>query len=110
MRLNELKWQRIGLPKNNHCALQVHLFSAHLCRRTLTQPGTTLTSGPRFLDADGFEAFKDNGIFDPATALSLRRNILERGGSGEPMALYESFRGRRPSVEALLANRGLAGV
>lgn len=60
------------------------------------------------LDADGFEAFKHNGLFDPATAQAFRSNILERGGSAEPMALYRAFRGRDPDVQALLRNRGLA--
>ena len=59
------------------------------------------------LDADGFEAFKENGIFDPATAKAFRENILERGGSDDPMALYRAFRGRDPEVHALLRNRGL---
>ena len=59
------------------------------------------------LDADGFEAFKENGLFDPATALSFRQNILEKGGSAEPMSLYRAFRGRDPDVQALLRNRGL---
>ncbi|MFB0905682.1 MAG: M3 family metallopeptidase, partial [Pseudomonadales bacterium] len=57
--------------------------------------------------ADGFEAFKEHGLFDPATALSFRKNILERGGSKDPMALYRAFRGRDPAVQALLASRGL---
>ncbi len=60
------------------------------------------------LDADGYEAFKENGIFDAATALSFRQNILEKGGSVEPMDLYTAFRGRAPVVEPLLAGRGLS--
>ena len=59
------------------------------------------------LDADGFEAFKEAGIFDPATANSFRKNILEQGGSAEPMALYQRFRGRAPQVAPLLKSRGL---
>ena len=59
------------------------------------------------LDADGFEAFKEAGIFDPATANSFRKNILEQGGSAEPMALYQRFRGRAPKVAPLLKSRGL---
>lgn len=59
------------------------------------------------LDADAFEAFKENGIFDKATADSFRKNILEKGGSQEPMALYINFRGREPKVDALLKRRGL---
>jgi len=59
------------------------------------------------LDADAFEAFKEKGLFDPATARSFRTNVLERGGSEEAMALYVRFRGKEPSVEPLLAKRGL---
>ena len=59
------------------------------------------------LDADAFQAFKAKGIFDPATARSFRTNVLERGGSEEPMTLYVRFRGREPSVEPLLERRGL---
>ena len=59
------------------------------------------------LDADGFEAFKEKGIFDEATGRSFRQNILEMGGSEEPMTLYKRFRGAEPNPEALLRNRGL---
>lgn len=59
------------------------------------------------LDADGFEHFKENGIFDPATAASFKANVLEAGGSSDPMELYVKFRGREPQVDALLRNRGL---
>jgi peptidyl-dipeptidase Dcp len=59
------------------------------------------------LDADAFEAFKEKGLFDPATARSFRTNVLERGGSEEAMTLYVRFRGKEPSVEPLLEKRGL---
>ena len=59
------------------------------------------------LDADGFKAFKEKGIFDQETAQSFRSNILEKGGTAPPMDLYRKFRGRLPDVEALLKNRGL---
>ncbi|MDE6078911.1 MAG: M3 family metallopeptidase [Duncaniella sp.] len=59
------------------------------------------------LDTDGFELFKEKGIFDPATAASFKANILEMGGSEDPMTLYVRFRGHEPSVEPLLRNRGL---
>lgn len=59
------------------------------------------------LDCDGFEKFAENGIFDPATAKSFRENILEKGGSVEPMELYMRFRGHKPEVKALLKKRGL---
>jgi peptidyl-dipeptidase Dcp len=59
------------------------------------------------LVADAFEAFKEKGIFDQATAGSFRTNILEKGGTEDAMALYKRFRGREPSVEPLLIKRGL---
>lgn len=59
------------------------------------------------LDADGYEAFKENGIFDPETAAAFRSNVLERGGTADPMSLYRAFRGRDPKVQPLLRNRGL---
>ena len=59
------------------------------------------------LDSDAFEAFKERGLFDQATARSFRRNILERGGSDDAMAMWLRFRGREPSVEPLLERRGL---
>ncbi len=60
------------------------------------------------LDCDGFELFEENGIFDPATAKSFKENVLEKGGSEDPMELYKKFRGHEPAVEALLRFRGLA--
>ena len=59
------------------------------------------------LDADGYEAFRERGIFDAATAKSFRENILEKGGTVDPMTLYKTFRGREPEVQPLLKNRGL---
>lgn len=59
------------------------------------------------LDTDGFELFAEKGIFDPETAASFKHNILEAGGSVDPMDAYVAFRGHQPSVDALLRNRGL---
>jgi len=59
------------------------------------------------LDADAFEAFKKNGLFDPDTARAFRENILAAGGTEEPMVLYERFRGAEPTIEPLLERRGL---
>lgn len=59
------------------------------------------------LDADAFEAFKEKGIFDKETATSFRKNILELGGTDDPMKLYEKFRGAKPEIEPLLKRRGL---
>ena len=59
------------------------------------------------LDKDAFELFMEKGIFDPATARSFRENILEKGGSDEPMELYRRFRGADPDPAALTRARGL---
>ena len=62
------------------------------------------------LDADGFEAFKEVGDpFDPAIAARLRR-VLAAGDTEDPMRLYVAFRGRPPSMEALLAGRDLVAA
>ncbi len=60
------------------------------------------------LDTDGFELFKEKGIFDPETARAFRENVLEAGGSEDPMTLFVRFRGHQPTPAALLRNRGLA--
>ena len=60
------------------------------------------------LDNDAYEAFRERGLFDRATAESFRRNILEKAGSDDAMAMWLRFRGREPSVAPLLAQRGLA--
>ena len=59
------------------------------------------------LDKDAFELFMQKGIFDKETAMSFRRNVLEKGGSDEPMDLYRRFRGADPDAGALLRGRGL---
>jgi peptidyl-dipeptidase Dcp len=59
------------------------------------------------LDADAFQAFKENGIFDRQTAQLFRENILAKGGSEDPMKLYVQFRGAIPSIQPLLERRGL---
>lgn len=59
------------------------------------------------LDCDGFDLFAQNGIFDKATADSFRKNILETGGSEDPMTLFIRFRGHRPTPDALMRKYGL---
>lgn len=60
------------------------------------------------LDADAFSLFLEKGIFDQETAMSFRKNILEKGGTEDPMKLYRDFRGREPKVDALLERAGLS--
>lgn len=59
------------------------------------------------LDSDAFEAFKENGLFDKRTAISFRKNVLEKGNSDDPMILYKNFRGAEPKMKPMLKNRGL---
>lgn len=59
------------------------------------------------LDADAFAHFKENGIFDRATADSFRKNILTRGGTEDPAVLYRRFRGQDPTIDALLERDGI---
>ena len=59
------------------------------------------------LDADAFQAFKENGIFDAETARKFKENVLEKGNSEDPMTLYVKFRGAEPQLEPMLKDRGL---
>ena len=59
------------------------------------------------LDADAFQAFKEKGLFDQATAKAFREHVLSKGGSEDPMVLYKRFRGAEPKIEPLLERRGL---
>jgi peptidyl-dipeptidase Dcp len=63
------------------------------------------------LDADAYNAFEEAGDpFDPATAERLKRFVYSAGGLREPDEAYVAFRGRLPSVEPLLAKRGLVSA
>ena len=59
------------------------------------------------LDSDAFAAFKEKGLFDPATATSFRKHILEKGGTGNPAEMYRQFRGKDPDPVHLMKKRGL---
>ncbi|WP_445776795.1 oligopeptidase A [Shewanella sp.] len=60
------------------------------------------------LSADAFSRFEDEGIFNPETGKSFLNNILEMGGSEEPMELFKRFMGREPNTDALLRHSGIA--
>ena len=60
------------------------------------------------LSADAFSKFEENGVFDRRTGEEFLHNILEQGGAYEPMELFVRFRGRRPTIDALLRHSGLA--
>ncbi len=59
------------------------------------------------LSADAFSRFEEEGIFNPVTGRAFLNEILSRGGSEEPMILFERFRGRKPNLDALLRHKGI---
>ncbi len=59
------------------------------------------------LDADAFAFFKEKGIFNKEVASLFKEQILSKGGTAKPMELYRNFRGKEPSIEALLKRSGL---
>lgn len=59
------------------------------------------------LDADAFEYFKDQGIFDKEVATKFKEHVLSKGGTEKPMVLYKRFRGQEPTPDALLKRAGL---
>ena len=60
------------------------------------------------LSSDAFAAFEEKGIFDRETGLRFLSTVLEQGGSREPMELFVAFRGREPTIDALLRHSGIA--
>ena len=82
------------LDKNSHC--------------TLMSDCMTKDIWSEILDADGFDAFLEKkNIFDPETAEKLYHFIYSRGDTLDYFEAYEGFRGRKPTTDALLRNRGL---
>lgn len=59
------------------------------------------------LDTDAFQAFRETELFNAEKALAFRKEILERGGTDDPMKIYVNFRGAEPTIDALLKKRGL---
>ena len=61
------------------------------------------------LSADAFSRFEEEGIFNPNTGADFLHQILEMGGSRSPMELFRAFRGREPTIDALLRHCGITG-
>lgn len=98
--------RRIGLPREIQFRYRSTYFN-HIFGSDGYAAGYYTYLWAEVLEADAFEKFVENGIFDSATAKSYRENILEPGDSEDPMILFERFRGQAPTVDALLENRGL---
>ncbi|MFC5079188.1 Oligopeptidase A [Vibrio thalassae] len=60
------------------------------------------------LSSDAYSRFEEEGIFNKETGQSFLNNILEMGGSEEPMELFKRFRGREPEIDALLRHSGIS--
>lgn len=98
--------QKLGLPQEVQFRYRSTYFK-HIFGSDGYAAGYYTYLWAEVLDADGFELFKEKGIFDPATAKAFKENVLEKGGSEDPMVLYKNFRGQEPNPDALLRNRGL---
>ncbi len=98
---------RLGMPKE---IVMRHRFPhfQHLFSSAAYASGYYVYLWAAVLDADGFEAFTEaSNPFDPAIANRLLENIYAAGNTKPPMDLYRAFRGKEPSVEAMLRKKGL---
>ncbi|MBF0471619.1 MAG: oligopeptidase A, partial [Gammaproteobacteria bacterium] len=59
------------------------------------------------LSADAFSRFEEEGIFSQQAGRDFLETFLEQGGSREPMDLFRAFRGRAPTIDALLRHNGI---
>ena len=124
--LCDMAWHTIAQPLDSTC--DVAAFERRATARTQVMPlvdGTCFSTSfshifgggyaagyysykwAEVLEADAFAKFKENGIFDEATAQSFRNNILIPGGSEHPMTLYIRFAGHEPTVGPLLEKMGI---
>ncbi|MCK6420198.1 MAG: M3 family metallopeptidase [Aquabacterium sp.] len=79
-----------------------HIFSGGYCA------GYYSYKWAEVLSADAYAAFEEAGLFDPETGRRYRREILEAGGSRPALDSFRAFRGREPSIDALLRHQGMA--
>ncbi len=92
------------VPKTNMSVQFSHIFSGGYAA------GYYGYKWAEVLDADAFELFLENGLFDAATAARFRQAVLSKGGGRNPMDMYVAFRGREPRLDALLRREGLVGA
>ncbi len=102
----EHAWQRATLlaPSPAPCQMSTsfgHIFSGGYAA------GYYGYKWAEVLDADAFAAFQEEGIFSRATAERFRREVLSQGDKRDAEQLYEAFRGKAPTVDALLRRDGV---
>ena len=105
--LNEVRQQVAVVPAPNFNRFQhgfSHIFAGGYAA------GYYSYKWAEVLSADAFSKFEENGIFDRETGRQFLQNILEQGGSREPMELFVAFRGREPSIEPLLRHSGITAT
>ena len=83
-----------------------HRLSAHIFQGGYSA-GYYSYKWAEVLDADAFEYFKEEGIFNKEVATKFKDHILSKGGTEKPMTLYKRFRGKEPKPDALLKRAGL---
>ena len=97
--------EKIGMPKEITFRYRSPYFK-HIFGDDGYASGYYTYLWSQVLEADAFELFEQNGIFDPKTANSFKTIILESGDTEDPMVLFERFRGHKPDAHALLRLRG----
>lgn len=102
----ENAWEKTGIfpPANEATCMSTqfgHLFAGGYAA------GYYSYKWAEVLDADAFGLFREKGIFNTETAEAFRKNILEKGGAEHPMVLYKRFRGKEPTIDALLERNRL---
>ena len=101
---------RIGMPREIVMRHRLPHFD-HLFAGSWYAAGYYVYMWAEVLDADAFEAFVESGdVFDPTLAAKLKRHVYSAGATVDPATTYRAFRGRDPSIDAMLADRGLVGA
>lgn len=97
--------QKIGMPNSIVARHKSNYFSHVFSGGYSAGYYSYIWSG--VLDTDAFDQFKKTSLFNSEKSNSFRKNVLEKGGTEDPMELYKRFRGSEPSIEPLLKKRGL---
>ncbi len=99
--------EKIGMPKEITFRYRSPYFK-HIFGDDGYASGYYTYTWAQVLEADAWELFEEKGIFDPKTAASFKKNILQAGDTEDAMVLFKRFRGHTPDTGALLRLRGFA--